>query len=259
MITAQLKTKLDGTKALFDVQTQTTVNGKFDLVINPQGQLNRIIGIDKLAQHVNKYILVRKGFYLDSSIGTAIHSPTFHTQNELSLKTDIINSLKTYSNYQIESSKTASDKILGWDIYRTMDPSDNETWVKLNKYLISNNFYYDNKNIKSGETYYYSVVSVTNENNRPNSEGIGAYMGITIPYSNTLNAEVGTGFIIIPRQSSVTLYWQKPVYYYAEEMLRSITKLLTWTSPSDPRALSIYIQMTNIQKATTDVLTNVIK
>ena len=136
MITAKLKTKLDGTKALFDAQTQSTVNGKFDLVINSQGQFSRVIGIDKLAQHVNKYILVRKGFYLDHSIGTEIHSPTFHKQNEFSLKTDIINSLKSYSNYQIENSKRASDKILGWDIYRTMDPSDNKTWVKLNKYLI---------------------------------------------------------------------------------------------------------------------------
>ena len=47
--------------------------------------------------------------------------------NFFSLKTDIINSLKSYSNYQIENSKRASDKILGWDIYRTMDPSDNKT------------------------------------------------------------------------------------------------------------------------------------
>ena len=117
----------------------------------------------------------------------------------------------------------------------------------------------DNKNIKAGETYYYSVVGVINENNRPNSEGIGSFMGVTIPYSNTLNAEVGTGFIIIPKLGSVTLYWQKPIYFYAEEMLRSITKLLTWTSPNDSRALNIYIQMTNIQKTTTEVLTNVIK
>lgn len=256
MIISRLKSRLDGNKVLFDFQTESSINNKFDLIINPQGQLNRVIGMDKLAQQILKYMLVLKGTYQNDLIGTDINNPVLARKNEHSLKTDIINSLSEYSKYQVENSKIETD-ILGWNIWRTQYPEDNDSWKKVNKYLIVNNFYYDEKDLNANEVYYYNVERIRNVNNRPVSDGLGTYLGVEIPVEDTLNAIVGNSFIVVPVYNAVTLYWKKGISYYREEMLRSVTKLTARFLPGEPRNLMIYAELTNLEKAKTSVTTTV--
>lgn len=253
MIISKIKSKLDGNISLFDVQTNQTANGKFDLVVNPQGQLNRIIGIDKLVQHILKYMFVEKETYSNKLIGTNLNKP--FTESENSLKNDIISSLAEYSKYQVANSKIDKN-ILGWNIFRTQTPDNQRTWKQINKSIVINNFYYD-KNLNSNEVYYYSVVKVTNILGKPVNSAIGSYIPVLIPTSNTMDAIVSNSFIVIPKYGTVTLYWKKGIEYQSEEVLRSITKMLTWLTPGEPRNLNIYLQLTNLAKQATEVTTGI--
>jgi hypothetical protein len=255
MIIAKGKSLLDGRYSLFDLRTVPTLNSRFDLDISPSGQLPRVIGISKLAQHVTKFILVLKGTYSDPLIGTQANNPVAAGKSEYSLKSDILSSLTEYSRLQASNSKIDTD-ILGWDIFRTKTPDIASSWAKVNKYLLANNFYYDS-GLHPNETYYYSLVPVKNVNGKPASGSIGSYVPVTIPTSDTLNAVISDNFIIVPKYKSATLYWKVGVPYQSEEVLRSITNILTFYDPGDPRALSIYLSLTSLNSQNFTVSTQV--
>jgi hypothetical protein len=251
MIISQGKSKLDGRYSLFDLRTVATLNSRFDLDISPMGQIPRVVGISKLSQHVTKFILVLKGSYSDPLIGTNANNPSIAGKSEYSLKSDILDSLTEYSRLQASNSQIDTD-ILGWDIFRTKTPDNADSWVKVNKYLLANNFYFDS-GLHPNETYYYSLVTVKNINGTPVSGSIGSYTPVTIPTSDTLNAVISDDFIIVPKYKSVTLYWKVGTAYQAEEVLRSITNILTFYDPGDPRALNIYLSLTNLNSQTFNV------
>lgn len=253
MIIGQGKSKLDGRYSLFDLDVIPTLNSRFDINLSPQGQIPRVIGIDKLSNHVRKYILVRKGTYSDPVIGTQVNNPITAGKSEYSLKSDIVSSLTEYS--RLQASNSVIDKtILGWNIFRTKTPDVTSSWIKVNKYLLANNFYFDS-GLHPNEIYYYSLVTVKNINGKPVSGSIGSYSPITIPTTDTLNAVVSNDFIIVPKYKSVTLYWKIGVSYQNEEVLRSITNVLTWFDPGDPRSLNIYLSLTNLDRQTLQVTT----
>lgn len=250
MIVSKIKTKLEGNVSLFDIQTKSGITNKYDLIINPQGQLNRIIGIDKLTQHVLKYIFVKKGSYLNSNIGTSVNQISSRRGSD-SIRGEILTSLTEYSRYQSEL-PTVKSNTIGWDIYKTMTPDVVDSWKKVNKYTLGNNFYYDS-NVLVGDTYYYSVVKVYNVQGKPVSDRVGIGVEVIIPDSNTLNAIVTDDFVIVPKYKAVTLYWKRDVLVQQEERLRGLTSLLVWTPVGEPRSLSIYLQATNVGKTTTEV------
>ncbi len=251
MIISKGKSKLDGRYSLFDFDVIPTLNSRFDINLSPQGQIPRVIGIDKLANQVRKYILVLKGTYSDNVIGTQVNNPVTSGKSEYSLKSDIVTSLTEYS--RLQSANSVIDKtIVGWDIYRTKTPDISSSWVKVNRYLLANNFYFDS-GLHPNETYYYSLVTTKNVGGKPVSGSIGSYQAVTIPTTDTLNAVVSGDFIIIPKYKSVTLYWKIGVSYQAEEVLRSITNILTWYDPGDPRSVNIYLSLTNLNQQTLQV------
>jgi hypothetical protein len=253
MIISQGKSKLDGRYSLFDLDVVPTINSRFDLNLSPQGQIPRVIGIDKLSNHILKYILVRQGTYSDSVIGTQVNNPVTAGKSEYSLKSDIVSSLTEYS--RLQAANSAVDKtILGWNIYRTKTPTVTSSWVKVNRYLLANNFYFDS-GLVPNDTYYYSLITVRNVNGKPVSGSIGSYSPITIPTSDTLNAVVSNDFIIVPKYKSVTLYWKVGISYQNEEVLRSVTNVITWFDPGDPRSLNIYLSLTNLNQQTFQVTT----
>lgn len=251
MIVSRIKTKLEGNISLFDVKTQGTITNKYDLNINPQGQLTRIIGIDKLTQHVLKYLFVKKGDYQNSEIGTSINIISSSRRAE-SIRGEILSSLAEYVKYQEELPRVRSN-VIGWDVYRTQTPDVVDSWKKINKHTLGNNFHYDN-NVLVGDIYYYSVVRVYNIQGKPVSDSVGVGVEVTIPDSNTYNAVITDDFVIVPRYKAVTLYWKRDVLIQDEERLRGLTNLLVWTPVGEPRLLNIYLQATNVGKTTTDVL-----
>lgn len=260
MSLATINSKLDGNKSLFDIQTEftkfedATISSRRDIVINPLGQLNRLIGIDKLSAHVLKFLLTEKGTYPNASIGTDINTFTVR-KNENSLKTDIIRSLTEYSKQQMAIANKTTD-VIGWDVYRTQDPDVTTSWKKINKHLIINNFYYDN-NLHTYETYFYSLTPVRRSGQRlSTSTTLGPQLTVSLPTSNTLNAIVGSDFIVVPSYKAVTLYWKKIIPYQAEEILRSMTKISVTYSNIDPRQLNIYLELTNLSRQFTNVSTS---
>lgn len=255
MIISQGKSRIDGRYSLFDFDVIPTGNSRMDINLSPQGQIPRVIGIDKLANQVRKYILVLKGTYSDNLIGTQANNPVTAGKSEYSLKADILSSLTEYSQLQASNSQINTD-ILGWDIFRTKTPDVSSSWVKVNKYLLANNFYFDS-GLHPNETYYYSLVTVKNVNGKPVSGSIGSYQPVTIPTTDTLDAVISNDFIIVPKYKSVTLYWKVGVAYQSEEVLRSITNILTFYDPGDPRSLNIYLSLTNLNKSQLTVTTSV--
>lgn len=249
MIISQGKSRLDGRYSLFDLDVVPTGNSRFDINLSPMGQVPRVIGIDKLANHVRKYILVLKGSYSDGIIGTQVNNPVVAGKTEYSLKSDILTSLSEYSRLQAVNSQIDTS-ILGWNVFRTKTPDIASSWIKVNKYLLANNFFFDS-GLHPNETYYYSLVTVTNINGKPVSSAIGAYSSVTIPTTDTLNAIISNDFIIIPKYKTVTLYWKIGIAYQTEEVLRSITNVLTWYDAGDPRALNIYLSLTNLDQQST--------
>lgn len=245
MILSKIKSRLDGTKSFFDIRSVGTINNKYDIDLNPQGQLTRIIGIDKLIQHVLKYIFVKKGAYISSNIGTSVNIISSKRSAD-SIRGEILTSLLEYSKYQDTLPKEKSN-VIGWDIYRTQTPDIITSWKKVNKYTLGNNFYYD-ANLRVGNTYYYSVVNVSNIRGKPVSDNVGTGVEITIPNSDTLNAVITDEFAMVPKYKSVTLYWVKDVLIQDEERLRGLTNLLVWVPTGEPRQLSVYLQATNVKK-----------
>jgi hypothetical protein len=187
-----------------------------------------------------------KGTYSDVLIGTDLTNLKVAGKSDFSLKSDILLSLTEYSSLQ--SANSVVDKtIIGRNIYRTRTPDITTSWTKINKYLVSNNFYYDG-NLNAGAIYYYSLTQVKNVNGSPVESGIGTTVKIKIPTSDSLNAQITGDFIVVPKNKSVTLYWKTGIFYQKEEVLRSVTKILTWFDAGDPRSLNIVLELTNLDK-----------
>lgn len=251
MTVALINSKLNPAVSLFDVQTYLTENNKSDLVMNPQGQLNRLIGIDKLAQQILKFILVKKNTYSDPVIGTDLTNNRA-TRSDSTLRADIMNSLSEYSKLQVSNS-TFDTSIIGWNLYRTTTPNVANSWAKINNYLLSNSSYFDG-NLDTGIIYYYNLVQVTSLSTQaPTFTNLGTYTAVTIPESNTENAVIGTNLIIVPHYRSASLFWLKNIYYQKEEVLSNIEKLQTWFSAGEPREFNIYLQITNLLNQLSEV------
>ena len=261
MIIYKKKSNLDPTNVLFDIQSDL-VEGKtkFDLVINPQGQINRIIGLDKLLQHALKLTLVKKATYSESSteavnIGTSV-SAAAGSRSSTAIKREILDSFKTYAKIQYENSTETQSNVIGWDIYRTRTPENLKSWRKINKHLVSNNFFYDSE-LLSNKIYYYGVVKVRNVNGIPTSDAVGTGLEITIPTTDTQNAVVGDDFIMIPTANAVTLYWSRFIEYNDEELLDKLSALEVSVPLGEPRLLRIYFKIKNKEQTAVESSTGV--
>lgn len=255
MIVAKIKSKLNGVNSLFDIKTTSTLINKFDIDINPQGQLSRLIGIDKLFAHIIKNIMVRRGTYPNFKIGTSVNTLTPIEKTDQLLRSEIIDTLSEYSKYQQQAEVQQTTNVIGWNIYRTQTPLEINSWTKLNKSSVTNNFFYDDKNLLANDIYYYNVIPIYQVNGKPVSDSPESslnYIGITIPDTNALNAIISSNFIALPVYKAVTLYWYKSVLLQNEELLRGISRLKTWFTPGEPRNLNIYVQITNVEKTALD-------
>ncbi len=259
MLVYKKNSKLDASVSLFDVQSAIVPGkAKFDLTISPQGQVNRVIGADKLLQHSLKLTLLARGIYTDDisdaqNLGTSVSGKSSE-RSVNSIRREIIDSFKTYAKMQNDNASLVESDVMGWDIYRTRTPEVSSSWEKLNKHLVSNTFYYDSE-LLSTKTYFYGVVKVRNVNGVPTPDAVGTGLEITIPSTDTLNAVIGDDFIMIPTDKAVTLYWNRFVEYNDEELLDTLPALEVNVPLSEPRLLRIYFRIKNKERTALETST----
>jgi len=242
----------DGTQ-LFDSKSIKTGYG-YDIDINSSGAISRLIGLDKLEQQVQKAVIVKKGSYPTAkSLGSNIINATI--KDKIFLNAEIRETLATYAKLQQQTS-TSFLKVLGKNIYRTMDITDASSWRKINSHIISSNTYTDSNLIPS-IFYYYAVTTVYRDTLGNTSEtNIDKYENIIASTVNSLQAKVNDTFVLVSGNKSAILYWSIPVKLNEEEQLRSIIDIIL-TQFGDPRGLNIKIKVTN--KSMTQSQINLLK
>lgn len=233
-------TKLKTTdKHLFDVKTIATSYGR-DLYVNSSGTINRIIGLDKLEQQVEKSVLIKKKTYTQAPLlGTNLEQ-----SNPALVDFDIKESLAQLATLQQQQRSTNSFTILGRNIYRSRDSSNVDYWVKINSHIVSSNSFID-KDLTTGTTYSYATTNVYQDTlGRTTESKIDEFENVIVSEINTMSAIVNDSFIIVSSNNKVTLYWNLPIEMSTEEQLRSIISVNS-SKLGDPRSLKVSIKVTN--------------
>ena len=233
-------TKLTTTdKHLFDAKTITTSYGR-DLYVNSSGTINRIIGLDKLEQQVEKSVLIKKKTYTQAPLlGTNLGQ-----SNAALIDFDIKESLSQLATLQQQQRSYNTLTILGRNIYRSRDASNVDYWVRINSHIISGNSFID-KDLITGTTYSYAVTNVYQDTlSRTTESKIDKFEDITVSDMDTMSAFVNDSFIVVSGNNKVTLYWNMPVEMSTEEQLRSIISVNS-SKLGDPRSLKVSIKVTN--------------
>ena len=240
--TKDTKLNVDDTH-LFDIKSKKTTFGR-DLDFNHIGTTNRIIGLDKLEQQAEKSVLVRKDSYSAArNLGTSLFKG--FAKDRALLSSEIRDSLTTFANLQQQQRTSSTVKILGKNIYRTIDILDATSWKKINSHIISDNFYTD-KNLISGTFYNYSVTEVYQDQYGRTTETKIDKVEYTLATATaTLEAKVNDMFVLINNGKGALLYWNTPIEMVMEEQLRSIIGVTVSTNFSDPRGVFVNIRLSN--------------
>ena len=238
-------TKIENTTdQLFDIKT-TISNGKRDLDLSPVGDVQRIIGLDKLVQQVTKTLLVKKGTYITvPKLGLSISSG--QGIDDALITSSLIESLTTFAQQQQQRKRSSGVTILGKNVYRTVDINNADSWVKINDYIVPGNTFTDT-DVIVGNTYYYALTSVYRDTtNNTKETSIITSQSTVITVDETLSAQVNNDFILVNGSSIATLYWNTIREPNSEEQLRSIYDVKVTRDIGDPRGIKIYVSVTNV-------------
>lgn len=239
-------------KHLFDIKTKRSSFGK-DIDVNYSGDLSRVIGLDKLEQQVEKAILVKKNTYATAkNLGTSLVIGSF-VKDKSTITAEVRDALIIYSNLQQQQRTTNTVKLIGKNIYRTIDILDPNSWEKINTHIISDNTYADTNLIP--DTYYnYAVTDVFQDLFGKTIETkIDKTEYVLAANVSTLKAKVNDSFVLIENGKSAILYWNLIQDLTMEEQLRSIINIAVSSGLGDPRSVNVNLKLSNRELTQTQI------